>query len=52
MDQDFEIQFQREARFANERQDTPSIKACRSKIESVILRPIQHRAQLKFWTIK
>jgi hypothetical protein len=32
MDRDPEIQFHLEARIANERQDTPSNRACSSKI--------------------
>lgn len=42
-----ESQFQREARSANERQDTPSNKACSPKIETVLFRPIQHSATSK-----
>jgi hypothetical protein len=41
MVQDSEIHFQPKARIANERQNTPSIKACSSKTESVISHPIQ-----------
>jgi hypothetical protein len=38
---DSEIQFQPEAKSANEQQDTPSMKSCSSKTESVLFRPIQ-----------
>jgi len=41
MDHDSEIHFQWKARFANEQQNTPSLKACPSKTESVISRSIQ-----------
>jgi hypothetical protein len=41
MAHDSEIHFQQKARFANEQQNTPSIKACSSKNESVISRTIQ-----------
>jgi hypothetical protein len=51
MDQHSEIQYQHEARFANEQQNTPNIKACPQKIPIVILRAIQHSAQLIVSTI-
>ena len=33
---------------ANERQNTPSKKACNQKIQNVLFRPIQHSAQLSY----
>lgn len=45
MDQDSEIEYQREARSANEQQDTPSNNACSKKNQIVLFRPIQHSAQ-------
>ena len=48
MDHNSESQIQLKARSANERQDTPRKKACSSKFEHVLFRPIQHSAQLKF----
>jgi len=41
MVQYFEIHFQWKARIANEQQNTPSIKACSSKTDSVISPTIQ-----------